>query len=502
MNLESILNNILTSGITFSDPDTVRRIKVLNVFQLVFTMLSPVLGLFYFYIGAIPLFYTCIAAGLFMAAGIIILRKSKNIILVGNYAIFILWLTLFIISWNTGAITFEGVIRPAWILNAGLILLAIFLNGYLSGTIWTVIVFLQTAVVISLYRQGHLFTNLIPPEITATYSMGTFLICLLAILVFAFLFEKEKSEALIREQEKSHTLRESKKYMDDIFDRYPLPTFILDKSHRVIQWNRACEELTEIPADQILGKRTWSGFDIDDQGSIADKIIDDMDAISERYADSIISMSDTGWFEMNMSFPMIEKIGRTIVTAAPILDNNGTIRGAIQTIQEVKDNTDGKGTIENCLNDNFPNPVYKIDSQGKVNFWNKPCEDKFGYSASEMIGKSPLGVVAKKYRPNFKNTIIKALKGEAVSDREWRYVSKERKPVYVLVRVLPLDTEEGNEKECVIINTDITDLRIKVKKLSLYAAESKERYKNLSEEHDLLKKNIATFIRKKDDPSE
>ncbi|MFC1891519.1 PAS domain-containing protein, partial [Thermodesulfobacteriota bacterium] len=116
--------------------------------------------------------------------------------------------------------------------------------------------------------------------------------------------------------------------------------------------------------------------------------------------------------------------------------------------------------------------------------------------------KSPLGVVAKKYRPNFKNTIIKALKGEAVSDREWRYVSKERKPVYVLVRVLPLDTEEGNEKECVIINTDITDLRIKVKKLSLYAAESKERYKNLSEEHDLLKKNIATFIRKKDDPSE
>ena len=78
MNLESLLNNILTSGINFSDPDTIRKIKVLNVFQLVFTMLSPVLGLFYFYIGAIPLFYSCIAAGFLMAAGIGILRKTKK----------------------------------------------------------------------------------------------------------------------------------------------------------------------------------------------------------------------------------------------------------------------------------------------------------------------------------------------------------------------------------------------------------------------------------------
>ena len=502
MNLESILNNILTSGIVFSDPDTVRRIKVLNVFQLIFTMLSPVLGLFYFYIGAIPLFYTCIAAGIFMAAGIIILRKTKNIVFVGNYAIFILWITLFIISWNTGAITFEGVIRPAWVLNAGLILLAIFLNGYLSGTIWTVIVFLQTAVVISLYRQGYLFNNLIPPEISATYSMGTFLICLLAILVFAFLFEKEKSEALIREQEKSLTLRESKKYMDDIFNRYPLPTFILDKSNRVIQWNRACEQLTGIPSDQILGKETWSGFNIDEQGSIADKIIDNIDDIAERYSDSIVSMSNTGWFELNMSFPKIQKIGRTIVTAAPILDNNGAIRGAIQTIQEVSDNADGRGAIENCLNDNFPNPVFKIDSRGKVNFWNKPCEEILGYSASDMMGKSPLSLIAKKYRPNFKDTVIRVLKGESVFDREWRYRSKQGKPAYVLVRAFPSESEEGTGNECIVINTDITELRIRVKKLSLYAAESKERYKNLSEEYDLLKKNIANFIRKKDDSSE
>jgi len=234
MNLESLLNNLITSGIKFSDPETIRKIKILNIFQLVFIMLAPLLGLFFFYIGATPLFYVPTVAGLFMIPGILLLRKTKNMMLVGNYAIFILWGTISVLAWNTGSITLEGVIRPAWILSAGLILLAIFLNGYLSGTVWATLVFVETGIVVYLFRNGYQFPNFIPPEISTTYSMGTYLICLLAILSFAFLFEKEKSDALIREQEKSQALRESKRYIDDILERSPLPTFILDRSHRVL----------------------------------------------------------------------------------------------------------------------------------------------------------------------------------------------------------------------------------------------------------------------------
>src|SRR4030043_584672 len=113
MNLEYILNNLITSGIELLDPDVVRKFKVLNIFQLVLIMLSPILGLFYFYIGATILFYALISVGLFMIAGIILLRKTKNIALVGNYAVFILWAAISIISWNTGAISFEGFINPS-----------------------------------------------------------------------------------------------------------------------------------------------------------------------------------------------------------------------------------------------------------------------------------------------------------------------------------------------------------------------------------------------------
>ena len=133
-----------------------------------------------------------------------------------------------------------------------------------------------------------------------------------------------------------------------------------------------------------------------------------------------------------------------------------------------------------------------------INFWNKACEDSFGYTASQMIGKSPLSLVAKRYRPIFKDTLIKILKGDSYTNKEWRYQSSKGKPIYVMAMVLQAQNADGEGIECIIVNTDITDLRLKLKKLSHYAAESNEKLKTLSGEYNLLKKNIATFIRKKD----
>ena len=156
-----------------------------------FVMLAPLVGLFYFYIGAIHLFYATIIAGLSMILAIILLRVVKNLVLVGNYAIFILWAILFIIAWNTGAVNDVGVTRPSWMLNVGLIMLAVFLNGYVVGTIWTLLVFLETGIFLYYFREGYQFPNLIPLDISAIYSTVSYLICLLIILSFTFLFEKK-----------------------------------------------------------------------------------------------------------------------------------------------------------------------------------------------------------------------------------------------------------------------------------------------------------------------
>jgi hypothetical protein len=74
----------------------------------------------------------------------------------------------------------------------------------------------------------------------------------------------------------------------------------------------------------------------------------------------------------------------------------------------------------------------------------------------------------------------------------------EGKPVYVIARVYPVGRRDRNEEEYLVVNTDITELTLRIKKMELYSAENKEKLRNLMEEHQLLKTNIASFIRKKE----
>ena len=137
MSIESVFHNIVTSGTKFSDPRALRKTKLLNIVHLVFIGLAPIVGLYYyFFVGAVFLFYVMVIAGLLMASSLVLLRKPKNRLLVGNYAIAILWVTLLVLSWYTGAVTHGVVIKPMWVLNVALVLLAVLLNGRLWGWIW------------------------------------------------------------------------------------------------------------------------------------------------------------------------------------------------------------------------------------------------------------------------------------------------------------------------------------------------------------------------------
>jgi len=64
MSLKSLFNSFITSGIKSPDLEIINRFKVLNVFLCILILLSPCLGLFYSFIGADLLFYTCTGAGI------------------------------------------------------------------------------------------------------------------------------------------------------------------------------------------------------------------------------------------------------------------------------------------------------------------------------------------------------------------------------------------------------------------------------------------------------
>jgi PAS domain S-box-containing protein len=168
------------------------------------------------------------------------------------------------------------------------------------------------------------------------------LFALLILFVFAFLYEKGKMETSTQGRKKPQTLEESKSYLDGVLEGFPIPTFILNRNHRVTQWNDACRQLTGVRPEEILGRRVWEGFQIYEGGSIADIILDDPSFLAEKYRDSIKSISGKGWFELEVFLSKLNGGRQAIVNAAQILDDHGNLSGAIQTIQEVGGSVLGK----------------------------------------------------------------------------------------------------------------------------------------------------------------
>jgi len=500
MNFESLFNNFITSGIRSPDLETIKKFRALNIFLLILILFSPCLGLFYFFIGANLLFYATTTGGLLGVSAFILLRKTKNLTLAGNYAFFVLWGTFLIIRWNTGAMSEGGVILLSWIWNAVLILMAIFITGYLWGTIWGTLIFVETGVAVYLFRGGYKFPNLMPPDISPIYSLGAYLSGLLAILLIAFLYEREKADVVDREQVKSRALVESKRYVDAIIERSPLPTFVIDREHRVIQWNRACQQMTGVRAEEIIGKRVPTSLYVDDERSLADIIIEDPDSIAERFSGSILSKTDSGYFEIGIPLPAIKEGTQAIVSVALIRDMNGSINGAIETIQNVSKLQQGDYKVYDDYDgpvESPSDPIFSIDSEGKISFWNKACEETFGYPSSKIIGSDPSIFLSKSTKRPFEETIAKVFKGESLNGKEWKYYSAQGEAVHVLARAYPIQDSKGNSKECVIVNTDITDLRSRMDNLKRDAREAKEKLKRVTDEYTLLRKNIATYIRRK-----
>jgi PAS domain S-box-containing protein len=482
-------------------PAAARKMSFLTAFELVFVAVSLGLGLFYYHLGALPLAYASFLFGLLGIGILVILRRSESVSVVGNGAVFVLWAFLFAVRYQTGATSGEGLALLSWIWNGVVILLAVYVSGYRGGAIWASLVFLETGLGVYLHQKGHAFPNLIPVDILQVYSLGSYLIGLLVLMLFAFLFEKERLEALERESQKARTIRDSVEYFEGVLKRSPVPTFVVDRKHRVVQWNRACEVLTGLSQEDVLGKRVWEGFALDEGGSLADRLIDDPGSITERFKERILSSSESGSFALETYLPKVKGGTRTILNASLITDPDGRTLAAIQTVQnspadvckaDVVPSKSGSGCPEW-----FPFPTFGIDSGGKISLWSKACENLFGYAPAQAMALNPLFLVVEGYRGAFKEAAVEAIQQNRPKEMECQCLRKDGGVIEAVVGFRPIPCEAEGAGGCVIGITDVTNLSYRIRAVEREATETRERLRRLSQEHDLLKGNVATLVRQK-----
>jgi PAS domain S-box-containing protein len=502
MNLtfRALISNLIRGSAGSADSETTKRLRALNLFLLILIITTLLLGLFYYLIGAVFLSYVTFIAALLGVAGIIILRKTNNLVASAHYAFFVLWATLLLIKWNTGGMSAGSLLLLSWIWNAALILMAIYIAGYLGGTIWTTMVFLETGVAIILSKSGYQFPNLLSPTISPVYSLASYLVGLLVILLIAFQYESERDAVIEGDGTKSQALAESKRYVDTIIEASPLPTFVINREHRVVQWNHAIQEMTGFSEQEVVGKNVHKSLYADEQRSLADILVDEPDSIAKRFAESIVSKTDSGAYQIETTLPAVRGGIQAIVTVAPVVDTGGSIKGAVEVIQDLTRLSGQKYTshdnIEQAV-EGSPSPVFTIDSNGKVSAWNRACENYLGYPFSQVAGKSPLTFVARPFRKSFRETVVRAFKGETCNGQEWKYYTAEGEARYVLANAYAIQASDGKSKQCVVVNTDVGDLKLRITKLERDETETREALKNMTNEYSLLRRNLATYIRGK-----
>ena len=134
-------------------------------------------------------------------------------------------------------------------------------------------------------------------------------------------------------------LRE-KKTTEGILEGMPVPTFVIDRDHRIIYWNKACEELTGVSRHEMVGTyRYWMPFYTHERPSMASLVVEqNIKALEKFFGDKNLKPSPNlpGAYEAYEYLPNFRGRERYLYhTASPIYDEEGRIRGAVQAILDM-----------------------------------------------------------------------------------------------------------------------------------------------------------------------
>lgn len=137
------------------------------------------------------------------------------------------------------------------------------------------------------------------------------------------------------------SLHEGEHILREVFERSPIPTFVIDKGHTVIYWNKALEVMSGITARETIGTEDhWKAFYGEPRPTIADLIVDGRQHEIPRWYAGKYNRSKLieDAYEVTDFFTVLEGSGRWLrFTASALKNPRGDIIGAVETLEDITD---------------------------------------------------------------------------------------------------------------------------------------------------------------------
>ncbi|CAI5742993.1 unnamed protein product [Hyaloperonospora brassicae] len=242
------------------------------------------------------------------------------------------------------------------------------------------------------------------------------------------------TERIVQEQEYSR-----------LIDTANAPIFGVDMTGLVNIWNNKSAEITQFTADEVIGKDLVQEF------------------ISEGYRSAVglvLSQALNGVQTANFNFPLITKSGRRVeilLNATPRYNELGEIVGVVSIGQDITERIAQEHEYSRLI-DTANAPIFGVDSEGRVNIWNKKAAEIMQYSTDEVLGENLVDkFITEDYRDAVGAVLSKALGGFETANFEFPLVTKANRRVEILLNATPRFNEHGIVIGMVGIGQDITD---------------------------------------------
>jgi len=197
----------------------------------------------------------------------------------------------------------------------------------------------------------------------------------------------------LRKRNHDHSpLQHDLSFTREMVQQLVVPTFVLDAEHRVVVWNTACERLTGMSAQEILGRSDhWRAFYGIDRPCLADLMIDsrldELDhyyPIHHRAIDVAFGVHTENWCVMPLRGTQLY----LEIDAGPIHDADGRLVAVVETLRDMTLRESMESRLRTMF-ESSPDPVWIIEDERFVEC-NDAAVSMLGYaSRSEFLNTHP-----------------------------------------------------------------------------------------------------------------